>query len=403
MTNAYIYDCLRTPRGRGKSNGALHTTKPVDLVSGLLKALKERNPAMASEEVDDVILGTVEPHGDQGGALARTAVLASNFSDSVPGVQLNRYCSSGLEAINQAAARIRSGWEDLIVAGGVESMSRVPMASGGDPWAMDPATNYETGFIPQGVSADLIATVEGFDRDELDAYAVGSQQRAGQAWEEGRFERSIVPVRGPAGQLVLERDEHMRPTTTLEDLAKLKPSFEATATMAGFDKVALQKYARVEKLNYVHHAGNSSGIVDGAALCLIGNEEAGKRHGLAPRARIASAAVVGSEPTIMLTGPAPATRKALEKAGMNATDIDLVEVNEAFAAVVLKFLREMDFSPDITNVNGGAIAMGHPLGATGAMILGTVVDEMERQDKSTALVTLCIGGGMGIATILERV
>lgn len=402
MTDAFIYDAIRTPRGKGKASGALHTIKPVDLVGTLLQAIKERNPDLDPAAVDDIILGTVEAHGEQGGALARTAGLKHGFSEDVPGVQLNRYCGSGLEAVNQAAARVRSGWEDLILAGGVEAMSRVKMASGGDPWANDPATNHATGFVPQGIGADLIATIEGFSRDDVDTFAASSQAKAATAWEEGRFARSIIPVVDEGGRIVLGRDEHMRPGTTAQDLAGLNPSFAMMGEMGGFDAVALQKYTRVEAIDHVHHAGNSSGIVDGAALVAIGNQEAGKRYNLKPRAKILAAAVVGSEPTIMLTGPAPACEKALKKAKMKPSDLDLVEINEAFASVALKLVRDLGVSPDITNVNGGAIAMGHPLGATGAMLLGTVVDELERADLSTALVTLCIGGGMGIATIVER-
>ncbi len=403
MPEAFIYDAIRTPRGRGKKSGALYTTKPVTLVSALLNALKERHPGLDPAGVDDVILGTVEPHGDQGGSVARTAVLATGFNEGVPGVQLNRYCGSGLEACNQAAARVRSGWEDLILAGGVESMSRVPMASGGDPWALDPETNYATGFVPQGIGADLIATIEGFSRGDVDAFAVGSQAKAAAAWSEGRFARSIIPVRDISGQVTLDRDEHMRPGTTVEALAKLRPSFAVLGDVGGFDAVALQKYTRVEAINHVHHAGNSSGIVDGAALVAIGNKAAGERHGLKPRARVVATAVVGAEPTIMLTGPAPACRKALSKAGMTMKDIDLVEINEAFASVALKLIRDLDADPERTNVDGGAIAMGHPLGATGAVLLGTMVDALEHRNLNTALITLCIGGGMGIATIIERV
>jgi acetyl-CoA C-acetyltransferase len=403
MAEANIYDAIRTPRGRGKDTGALHTTKPVTMVSGLLNAMRERNPELDPSDVDDIVLGTVEPHLEQGGVLGRTAGLAAGFSEAVPGVQLNRYCGSGLEAVNQSAARIRSGWEDLILAGGSETMSRVGIGSGGDPWAMDPATNYATSFIPQGVSADLIATVEGFSRQDVDAFAVESQGRADKAWADGRFDRSVIPVIDIAGQVVLDRDEHMRPGTSMEDLAKLTPAFEAMGQMGGFDAVAMQKYTRVEQINHVHHAGNSSGIVDGAALVLLGSEEAGRRNGLTPRARVVSVGVVGEEPTIMLTGPAPACRKALDKAGMSIGDIDLVEINEAFASVALKLIRDLGVDHEITNVNGGAIAMGHPLGATGAMLLGTMVDELERRDLSTGIVTLCIGGGMGIATIVERV
>jgi acetyl-CoA C-acetyltransferase len=403
MAEAYVYDAVRTPRGKGKKTGSLHTVKPVDLVTTLLDAVKERNPDLDPAGVDDVVMGIVEPHSDQGGVLPRTAVIKAGFNEQVAGTQLNRYCGSGLEAVNQAAARIRSGWEDLLLAGGVESMSRVPMASGGDPWAMDAATNYATHFVPQGISADLIATIEGFSRTDVDSFAIESQERAAKAWANGHFEKSIIPVRDVAGQVVLDQDEHMRPGTSLDDLAGLQPSFAMIGEMGGFDAVALQKYTRVEAINHVHHAGNSSGIVDGAALVLIGNEEAGQRHGLTPRARFVSAAVIGEEPTIMLTGPAPACRKALDKAGMTVDDIDLVEINEAFASVALKLMRDLDVSPEITNVNGGAIAMGHPLGATGAMLLGTMVDELERRDLTTALVTLCIGGGMGIATVIERV
>ncbi len=403
MAEAYVYDAVRTPRGKGKKTGSLHTVKPVDLVSTLLDAIKERNPELDPSGVDDLVMGTVEPHGDQGGVLPRTALLANGFSEQVAGTQLNRYCGSGLEAVNQASARVRSGWEDLILAGGVESMSRVPMASGGDPWAMDAATNYATDFVPQGISADLIATVEGFSRTDVDAFAVESQERAAKAWANGHFDRSIIPVTDATGRVILDRDEHMRPGNSVEDLGQLPPSFAAIGEMGGFDAVALQKYARVESINHVHHAGNSSGIVDGAALVLLGNEEQGKRHGLTPRAKIRSAAVVGSEPTIMLTGPAPACRKALDKAGMTIDDIDLVEINEAFASVALKLMRDLGVDHENTNVNGGAIAMGHPLGATGAMLLGTMVDELERRDLNTALVTLCIGGGMGIATVVERV
>ena len=403
MAEALIFDAVRTPRGRGKASGSLYTIKPVRLVSTLLNAVRARNPGLDPAGVDDVILGTVEPHGEQGGSLARTAVLASGFAEGVPGVQLNRYCGSGLEAVNQAAARVRSGWEDLILAGGCESMSRVPMASGGDPWAQDPETNYATGFVPQGIGADLIATIEGFSRADVDAFAVASQQRAAAAWAEGRFGRSIVPVVDRAGLTVLERDEHIRANTTVDSLAKLRPSFAMMGEQGGFNAVALQKYTRVERITHVHHAGNSSGIVDGAALVAIGSAEAGIRHGMTPRARILATAVVGAEPTIMLTGPAPACRKALRKAGMTMDDIDLVEINEAFASVALKLIRDLGADPERTNVNGGAIAMGHPLGATGAVLVGTMVDALERRNLNTAMITLCIGGGMGIATIIERV
>nr|WP_240606187.1 acetyl-CoA C-acetyltransferase [Euzebya rosea] len=399
----YIYDAIRTPRGRGKASGSLHTVKPVSLLTGLLDAVVERNPELDVAEIDDVITGVVSPVGDQGMDLARTAVIAAGWPQQVAGVQLNRFCASGLEAVNQAAARVRSGWEDMILAGGVESMSRVPMGSDGGPYAMDPETNYNGYFVPQGIGADLIATIEGFSREDVDAFALESQVRAGKAQANGYFDKSIVPVRDRNGLTILDRDEHVRPDTTMEGLAKLKPSFEAQAAMGGFDQVALQRYPDVERINYVHHAGNSSGIVDGAALTLLGNKAAGERNGMTPRARIVAAAVTGSEPTIMLTGPTPASRKALSKAGMTAADIDLMEINEAFAAVALKTMRDLGIDHDRTNVNGGAIAMGHPLGATGAMILGTLVDELERRDKSTGLATLCIGGGMGIATIVERV
>ncbi|CAN5353265.1 acetyl-CoA C-acetyltransferase [soil metagenome] len=403
MNDVYIYDALRTPRGRGKANGSLHTVKPISLLTGLLHALEQRNPDLDPAAIDDIITGVVSPVGDQGMDLARTAVIAAGWPEPVAGVQLNRFCASGLEAVNQGAARVRSGWEDLILAGGVESMSRVPMGSDGGPYAMDPTTNYDGYFVPQGIGADLIATIEGFSRTDVDAFALESQVRAAKAQANGYFDKSIVPVTDVNGLTVLDRDEFVRPDTTMEGLAKLSPSFEAQAAMGGFDEVALQRYPEVERINYVHHAGNSSGIVDGAALMLLGSEEAGKAHGLTARARIVAAAVIGSEPTIMLTGPAPASRKALGKAGMTPADIDLMEINEAFAAVALKTMRDLGIDHDRTNVNGGAIAMGHPLGATGAMILGTLVDELERRDLSTGLATLCVGGGMGIATIVERI
>ncbi len=404
MPEAFIYDTVRTPRGRGKKSGSLYEVKPVSLVGGLLQELPRRNPNLITDEVDDVVLGCVTPVGDQGADIARTAVLASGFGEQVGGVSLNRFCASGLEAVNQAAARVRSGWEDLIVAGGVESMSRVPMASDGGAWAMDPETALETSFVPQGISADLIATIEGYDRQTVDEYAVLSQDRAATAVAEGRFARSIVPVVDDSGLLILDHDEHARAGTTVESLAGLNPSFEAMGEMGGFNAVALQEFVEVERIEHVHHAGNSSGIVDGAGLVLVGSEEAGTRHGLTPRARIVATAVTGSNPTIMLAGPAPAAKKALAKAGLSMEDMDLVEMNEAFAAVVLKFLKDMgDFPIERTNVNGGAIALGHPLGATGAMILGTLVDELERTNKRYGLATLCIGGGMGVATIVERI
>ncbi|MFE2722311.1 acetyl-CoA C-acetyltransferase [Kitasatospora sp. NPDC059327] len=402
-TEAYVYDAIRTPRGRGKANGSLHGTKPIDLVVGLIHELRRRFPELDPAAVDDIVLGVVSPIGDQGSDIARIAAITAGLPDSVAGVQENRFCASGLEAVNLAAAKVRSGWEDLVLAGGVESMSRVKMGSDGGAWAMDPMTNYENHFVPQGIGADLIATIEGFSRTDVDAFAAESQARAAKAQADGLFDRSVVPVRDRNGLVVLERDEFIRPGTTVETLAGLKPSFAGIGEAGGFDAVALQKYHWVEAVDHVHHAGNSSGIVDGAALVAIGNRGIGERYGLRPRARIVSAAVSGSEPTIMLTGPAPATRKALAKAGLTAADIDLVEINEAFAAVALRFVRELGFRPDQVNVNGGAIALGHPLGATGAMLLGTVIDELERRDLRFGLVTLCVGGGMGIATVVERV
>ena len=404
MTEAFVYDAIRTPRGRGKSSGSLHEVKPVSLVTGLLDELKVRHQGLQANEVDDVILGAVSPVGDQGADIARTAVLAAGFGQQVAGVQLNRFCASGLEAVNQASARVKSGWEDLIVAGGVESMSRVPMGSDGGAWAMDPRTALDTDFVPQGIGADLIATLEGYSREDVDAFAAESQARAAKAIANGYFAKSLVPVKDINGLTILDHDEFVREGTTVESLSRLKPSFADIGDLGGFDAVALEKYVTVDKINHVHHAGNSSGIVDGAALVLLGNEAAGARHGLTPRARIVSTAVIGSEPTIMLTGPGPACRKALAKAGLTIEDIDLLEINEAFAAVALKLMRDLDdFPHERTNVNGGAIAMGHPLGATGAMILGTLVDELERREKRYGMATLCIGGGMGIATIVERV
>ncbi|MDP9116940.1 MAG: acetyl-CoA C-acetyltransferase [Actinomycetota bacterium] len=401
-TEAYVYDAIRTPRGRGKNTGSLHATKPVTLVAGLLDELRKRNPGLDPDKVEDIVLGCVAPVGEQGADIARTAALVAGYELSGPGFQLNRFCGSGLEAVNIAAQKVRSGWEDLVLAGGVESMSRVPMGSDGGPWAQDPETAYATSFVPQGISADLIATTEGFTREDVDLYAVESQTRAGKALADGAFSRSVIPVVDLSGQVILDHDEFPRPSTTPEQLAALKPSFAGIGDMGGFDAVALQKYHWVEKINHVHTPGNSSGIVDGAALMMIGSEQAGKDMGFTPRARILSTAIVGSEPTIMLTGPAPAARKALAKAGLTAEDIDLFEVNEAFAAMVLKFMKDMNVSHDKVNVNGGAIALGHPLGATGAMILGTVIDELERRDQRLGLATLCIGGGMGIATVVER-
>jgi acetyl-CoA C-acetyltransferase len=402
VPQAFVYDALRTPRGKGKKNGSLHEVKPIDLVVGLLDAVKERNPGLDPARVDDVVLGIVTPVGDQGADLAKTAALKAGYPDHVAGVQLNRFCASGLEAVNQAASRIRSGFEELILAGGVESMSRVPMGTDGGAWAMDPATALETAFVPQGIGADLIATIEGFTRDDVDAFAVESQARAAKAQANGYFERSLVPVTDLNGLTVLDHDEFIRPGTTAESLAGLKPSFADIGDQGGFDAVALEKYHWVESIDHVHHAGNSSGIVDGAALVAIGSEQAGRDLGLTPRARIVSVAVSGADPTIMLTGPAPASRKALAKAGLTVDDIDLFEINEAFAAVALRFMRDLDLDHEKVNVNGGAIAMGHPLGATGAMILGTLVDELERRDLRRGLATLCVGGGMGVATIVER-
>jgi acetyl-CoA C-acetyltransferase len=402
-TEAYVYDAVRTPRGRGKANGSLHGTKPIDLVVGLIHELRRRFPDLDPAAIDDIVLGVVSPIGDQGSDIARIAAVAAGLPDTVAGVQENRFCASGLEAVNMAAAKIRSGWEDLILAGGVESMSRVAMGSDGGAWAMDPMTSFRTGFVPQGIGADLIATLGGWSRHDVDSYAALSQERAAEAWKEGRFARSVVPVLDVNGLTVLDHDEHLRPGTTPESLAGLKPSFATIGDAGGFDAVALQKYHWVERIDHVHHAGNSSGIVDGAALVAIGNRETGERYGLTPRARIVSAAVSGSEPTIMLTGPAPASRKALAKAGLSIGDIDLIEMNEAFAAVVLRFAADMGVDIDKVNVNGGAIAMGHPLGATGAMILGTLIDELERRDLRYGLATLCVGGGMGVATVVERI
>jgi acetyl-CoA C-acetyltransferase len=402
-TEPFLFDAIRTPRGKGKVNGSLHTTKPVDLIVGLMHEVLSRNPDLDPQRFDDVVLGCVSPIGDQGADIAKTAAIKAGLPNTVSGVQLNRFCASGLEAVNIAAQKVASGWEDLVLAGGVESMSRVPMGSDGGAWGMDPETNYETSFIPQGVSADLIATIEEFGRDDVDLYAARSQERAATAQAEGRFANSVIPVLDINDHAVLEQDEFIRPGTTVETLSKLKPSFAAIGDMGGFDAVALQKYHWVEKINHVHTPGNSSGIVDGASLVVIGNERTGDELGLRARAKILATAVSGADPTIMLTGPAPASRKALAKAGLTVDELDLVEINEAFAAVVLRFVRDMGLDMDKVNVNGGAIAMGHPLGATGAMILGTLVDELERQDKRYGLATLCVGGGMGIATVVERV
>jgi acetyl-CoA C-acetyltransferase len=402
-SEAFVFDTVRTPRGRGKDTGSLHGTKPVSLLVGLLEEVRKRNPNLDPTKVEDVILGVVSPVGEQGADIARTAALAAGYETSGPGFQLNRFCASGLEACNVAAQKVRSGWEDLIFAGGVESMSRVPMGSDGGAWAQDPQTAYDTGFVPQGIGADLIATMEGFSRTDVDTYAAESQDRAAKAIANGAFARSVVPVLDINGQVVLDHDEFPRAGTTVEALGALKPSFAAIAEMGGFGAVALQKYHWVEKINHVHTPGNSSGIVDGAAITVIGSERAGTDHGLTPRARIVSVGVVGTEPTIMLTGPAPSARKALAKAGLDFADIDLFEVNEAFAAVVLKFMKDTGVPHEKVNVNGGAIALGHPLGATGSMILGTLIDELEARDLRYGLATLCVGGGMGVATVVERV
>ncbi len=403
MTEAFIYEAIRTPRGRGKANGSLHGVKPVSLVVGLIDELQARHPDLDPNAIEDLILGCVTPVGDQGADIAKTAALAAGLPDTVAGTQINRFCASGLEAVNTAAQKVRAGWDSLILAGGVESMSRVPMGTDGGPWAMDPETAYDTYFVPQGISADLIATTEGFSRDDVDALAVQSQERAAMAWSSGRFAKSVVPVKDRNGVVILDHDEHMRPGTTMADLAKLKPSFAGLGEMGGFDAVALQKFHWVEKINHVHTPGNSSGIVDGAALVLVGSEQIGKDFNMAPRARIVATAVSGADPTIMLTGPTPATEKVLATAGLSVDDIDVWELNEAFAAVVLKWVKDFDLPMEKVNINGGAMAMGHPLGATGAMILGTVVDELERSGGRYGLITLCIGGGMGLATIVERV
>jgi len=399
---AFIYEAIRTPRGKGK-NGSLTEVKPLNLVTGLIDELRSRHPDLDENMISDVVLGCVSPVGDQGGDIARTAVIAAGLPDTVGGVQLNRFCASGLEAVNTAAQKVRSGWDDLVIAGGVESMSRVPMGSDGGAMMSDPATNYDAFIVPQGIGADLIATLEGFSREDVDAYAQRSQERAAAAWSGGYFAKSVIPVRDQNGLLILDHDEHMRPGTTVESLGNLKPAFEGLAAMAGFDDVAMQRYHWVEKINHVHTGGNSSGIVDGAALVLVGSEKAGKANGLTPRARIVATATSGADPTIMLTGPTPATEKVLARAGLTVDDIDLFELNEAFASVVLKFQKDLNIADDKLNVNGGAIAMGHPLGATGAMIAGTMVDELERRGAKRALITLCIGGGMGVATIIERV
>src|SRR3569833_1097338 len=400
---AFVYDAVRTPRGRGKRTGSLHGVKPVSLVVGLIDEIRRRYPDLDPARIDDVVLGVVSPIGEQGSDIAKTAAIVAGLPDTVAGVQLNRFCASGLEAGNIAAQKVRSGWVVLVLVGGVESMSRVPMGSDGGAWARDPETNYTTGCVPQGVGADLIATMHGWGREDVDRFALESQSRASKAWSNGYFQRSVVPVKDRNGLLVLDRDEHLRPDSTMEGLGALPPSFAAIGEMGGFDAVALQKYHWVERIEHVHTAGNSSGIVDGASLVVVGSAAAGAEMGLTPRARVVATAVSGADPTIMLTGPAPACRKALAKAGLTVDDIELVEMNAAFAAVVLRFMKDMGFSHDIVNVNGGAIALGHPLGATGGMILGTLVDELERRNARYGLATLCIGGGMGLCTIVERV
>lgn len=402
MADAFIYDAVRSPRGRGKADGALHEVTALNLAAQTLAAVRDRNkldPAL----VDDVVLGCVDPVGEAGGDIARAASLVAGLGDNVPGVQINRFCASGLDAVNFAAAQVMSGQHEMAIGGGVESMSRVGIGASGGAWPVDPSIAVATYFLPQGISADLIATKYGFSRDDVDAYAVESQKRAAKAWDEGRFSNSVIPIRDVNGLTILAKDEHMRPNTTMQTLAALQPSFVQMGEMAGFDAVAVQRYPEVEAINHVHTPGNSSGIVDGAAAVLIGSKATGKAAGLKPRARIRQFANIGSEPSIMLTGPIPVTEKVLKKAGMTKKDIDLWELNEAFASVVLRYMQALNISHDKINVNGGAIAMGHPLGATGAMILGTVLDELERRDKETALITLCIGVGMGTATIIERV
>ena len=401
MSEAYIIDAIRTPRGKGKKDGSLHEVKPISLLTGLLNELQSRHQFDTSA-VDDIVLGCVTPIGDQGADIAKTAAIAAGWDNDVAGVQINRFCASGLEAVNLAAQKVRSGWEDLVVAGGVESMSRVPMGSDGGPWALDPETNLKSHFVPQGIGADLIATIDGYSRADVDAFAENSQKKAAAAQANGYFNKSVVPVKDKAGVTILALDEFIKPSTTTEGLSKLNPSFAMMGQM-GFDTMALQKYPVVGAIHHVHHAGNSSGIVDGAAVVLLASEKAVKEQGLKPRAKVLATALVGADPTIMLTGPAPAARKALAKAGLTINDIDLFEVNEAFAAVVMRFINELQVDPAKVNVNGGAIAMGHPLGATGAMILGTLLDELERQGKKRGLATLCVGGGMGIATIIELV
>lgn len=402
MTDAFIYDAVRTPRGRGKADGGLHTVTSVELAATTLRALRQRN-GLDTGQIDDVILGCVDPIGEAGGDIARAAVFAAGFNQSVPGMQINRFCASGLDAVNTAYAQIASGQNDMTIDGGVESMSRIGIGASGGAWPVDPGVAVPSYFMPQGVSADLIATKYGFSRDEVDAYAVESQKRAAAAWQDGRFAKSVIPVKAPHGATLLDRDEHMRPDTDMQSLAALQPAFALMGEMGGFDAVAIEAHPEIERINHVHHAGNSSGIVDGAAAVLIGSRQAGENAQLRPRARIRAFANIGSEPALMLTGPVDVTQKLFARTGLTFDDIDLVEINEAFASVVLRYQQAFDLDPQIVNVNGGAIAMGHPLGATGAMILGTVLDELERRDLSTALVTLCIGAGMGTATIIERV
>jgi acetyl-CoA C-acetyltransferase len=402
MREAYIYDSIRTPRGRGKKNGSLYEVKPIDLLATLFRAMHKRNGEFDTSKVDDVVLGCVTPIGEQGGDIAKFGHAMAGWSESVSGMQINRFCSSGLEAINLAAMKVRSGWEDLVVAGGVESMSRNPMGSDGGAWYLDPQVNSKLGFIPQGISADLIATVEGFSRETVDTYALNSHKKAAFARKNGYFKNSVIPVLDQSGLTILDTDETIREDASMEAMAKLSPSFAMPGEF-GFDAVAMLKYTSVEQINHVHTPGNSSGIVDGAAITLVGSKEMGEKLGLKPRARIVAAAVDSTDPTIMLTGPAFSARKALKIAGMTAKNIDIWEMNEAFASAVLKFQRDMDIPDEVLNVNGGAIAMGHPLGATGSMLLGTVLDELERTGKSTGLITLCVGGGMGVATIIERV
>jgi acetyl-CoA C-acetyltransferase len=402
MTDCFVYDTVRTPRGKGKKDGALHEVTALELATQALRAIRDRNN-LNTNIVDDVVLGCVDPVGEQGSNIARIAVLNADYADSVAGVQINRFCASGLEACNMAAGQVMSGQSEMTIGGGVESMSRVGMGASGGAWATDPAIAIKSYFTPQGIGADLIATLDGFSRDDVDAYAVESQKRAGNAWKNGYFKKSVVPVKDILGQTILDRDEHMRPDASMQSLAGINPAFTQIGEFAGFDSVAQQRYPQVEKINHVHHAGNSSGIVDGASAVLLGTKEAGDSMGLKPRARIRAFSSIGSEPCIMLTGPALVTEKVLKRAGMTVDDIDLFELNEAFASVVLRFMKVLNIPHEKTNVSGGAIAMGHPLGATGAMILGTVLDELERRDLNTALVTLCVGAGMGTATIIERV